>query len=1337
MEIIRFNRRILIISLTIIITVIGILTFSGQVFATSSQETAESWLLKNNKGMKLSEDKKNFIVDYKGKQVSLPRADLDRVVAYGLSQRKIAKVSAKATDPNKQGWEQPVEFGVPTGGDILIDQNNKYLTAVQKAVFGPEKSEGGIIGIGAKTNAYDNMTHMVLKLNSGILKGGHFDMGYQPKDAATPWIDGKFTGSGKFPFSAALENAVLGMGTVNKNLNSGSYGVHLRMTFDNATDATAMAKSVDFSTMGASSNMDLRAFGLVDLPLTNMHYPITVFPNYTKVNEPEDPGSMYFDMRGVNIRNHPDYLYETPPLVITSVQTTIGALGDINGWGAAHWNWDMSRYTGNHTTQEMKDLGFDPAVNPEMFEGVDDSPQKILTRRTLPPDKTHKYSMTYHVYTSNSLLAPSLGSGDGKLDNIDSVIINPKKMDLAGVESDKVDTWSAYLSPIDSLGTFNTKDISTDLNNEFKETANQTTVLPGTNFQSRKIKMTVKKDGRFGAAENLHRFDRAIDFFTKEDVTNKVKTGETRKSNITNVDVTPGGDIDKYNQWVTVEYTGKAHYKDGSNANTQSNTMQLYQTVELPTLKLDGKLKQRYLSTQDITFSGKMRSTEQYDKGINNSDIYYSIDNGEWLKGTTSQINAYQQADFSVSAKNTLAVGQHEIRIKGTDRFHLDTNIEKYQFEVYKANFTDVSQKAQVYQQAVTNNDPDKTLHWSALKSLADLPMIGQPIRYQFQAKVDAPYNETIGNLGLNTMENENGKPTVHPNVTGTLANSGEYIKGGYYEYQITDDPTLSDTGWKKVPTTSSNANANKGNVGVTLKLDGITVHGGQYVAYRYVENGTGTWTYNAETAPDKGNYFWNDGILTADGLETAETIKTSETARVRYAGNKGFKKLTQTVEDLTKNTTPGDSAEVEVGDSVRYVFKTEVTGTETNVSLNNLHLTTTENDSQHTDTSGALDADDVSDASYSLDQGKNWKKVGGLFGDGSSLTKNANGVVITLPDKKVYPGTSVWMRYTKKVKTEVAAKQFLYNDAVMTADNTVDEGTDQFRSAVANVTKLTSLHAGNITVRYVDRQTGALIQAATTDNTGQEVSTGDVGETKAVQPKDLGKLGYTIVDSSDTDQDVANIKDWTEPAVDYQLIFASDPQTITYRYEKSRIGIRVPDEWLFGKYAMDNSDKTYYLKSQKQTSTGKTAPESIDVVDYYTTKKWSLSVKQENQFTGQYTDDKGNVKTYRLDNAELRFTDGNVALTDNDDTAKGGNPVVKSDFTLTPGATDATEIMSLAASSTGNGKYASHGFGTWQYRFGDNDSANRSVGLYVPGATLKYSTTYTTDLTWTVQIGE
>lgn len=304
----------------------------------------------------------------------------------------------------------------------------------------------------------------------------------------------------------------------------------------------------------------------------------------------------------------------------------------------------------------------------------------------------------------------------------------------------------------------------------------------------------------------------------------------------------------------------------------------------------------------------------------------------------------------------------------------------------------------------------------------------------------------------------------------------------------------------------------------------------------------------------------------------------------------------------------------------------------------------------------------------------------------------------------------------------------------------------------------------GEITVKYVDED-GNLLTGTRKNNAGDPVSVtgetkyqGKIGQTPAdtadvglIQPPDLSHFtpdsgddagneqNYTVVQSYSGGVSDANDvpeNDWIQPAVDYgsaadkgndskTITFQKDPQTIIYQYHKSYISMKAPTDWEFGTFTTNPSDKTFYLQTKKNK-------QAVEVEDYFTTKNWKLSVQQLDKFRSS--------EGYVLDGAQLRLNHGQVALSDNDTIAQDvfdeqENHNYTSQATLEP--EKPVDLMWVKNNKAEKGQYATHDFGTWHYKFGDDKTANTSIGLFVPESTKRYETHYETTLNWTLQTAE
>ncbi|WP_448949587.1 WxL domain-containing protein [Latilactobacillus sakei] len=270
------------------------------------------------------------------------------------------------------------------------------------------------------------------------------------------------------------------------------------------------------------------------------------------------------------------------------------------------------------------------------------------------------------------------------------------------------------------------------------------------------------------------------------------------------------------------------------------------------------------------------------------------------------------------------------------------------------------------------------------------------------------------------------------------------------------------------------------------------------------------------------------------------------------------------------------------------------------------------------------------------------------------------------------------------------------------------------------------------IVVRYRDRKDESHKLAE------DEIFGGKIGDTKLVQPKVIPETdgNWTVVDSSNmTNPDWGSTTkpDWTL-AHDYTVTYAKDEQVITYRYEESHIGIIADKRWDFGQHDTTAIDRNYYLKAKTQDD--EKQPYEVGVEDYYTSKGWTLNVKQDDQFHTNANEKIGGSQKF-LDNAVLNFHNGQIALKESDDIGSTA-PVSKltSEFELVPEGAS-VNLMTHTNKKPDPGYYAAHGFGIWAYQFGNAQQADYSIGLKVPKATKRFPRQYTSQLTWSLVIAE
>lgn len=363
---------------------------------------------------------------------------------------------------------------------------------------------------------------------------------------------------------------------------------------------------------------------------------------------------------------------------------------------------------------------------------------------------------------------------------------------------------------------------------------------------------------------------------------------------------------------------------------------------------------------------------------------------------------------------------------------------------------------------------------------------------------------------------------------------------------------------------------------------------------------------------------------------------------------------------------------------------------------------------------------DVVSDPTSDLDIDNNSILV--TYADGSTQKESS---IADIKLKDMVKGDSATITYSGTVKRTTVGE--IENKASVTAKTSGNETYSDSSKADVEVTEPRNT---NMTIRYVDLDDNL----ASPTYISTEVSA--AGKPKAalstvisdrVAPKVLND--YTVISvTNDTDLTKAN---WSDAYKDDPLFDYKD-KVITYGYKKAMISIDAPKLWDFGTNDPAQSDTTYYLK------TAENKPQKISVVDNYGVQSWQLKVQQSTAFISTDTD------KHELTDAQLRITNGNV-IANKDNTAKG-NINSKDKFNIDTGS-EIDQLMTFTKlgtyqdndekkdQSSKDNPYTNPGKGAWDYQFGDEKTANYSVGLHVPATTKRYKTHYQTELTWSLTV--
>lgn len=208
---------------------------------------------------------------------------------------------------------------------------------------------------------------------------------------------------------------------------------------------------------------------------------------------------------------------------------------------------------------------------------------------------------------------------------------------------------------------------------------------------------------------------------------------------------------------------------------------------------------------------------------------------------------------------------------------------------------------------------------------------------------------------------------------------------------------------------------------------------------------------------------------------------------------------------------------------------------------------------------------------------------------------------------------------------------------------------------------------------------------------------------------------------------DVVLQANYEEEATDVRPVDPLDPEKEvdpenppTLPEDQGLFSIDFVSQFDFGVQAISAQDQTYYAKLQRLLAEdgtvleGEERPNYVQISDRRPTQErdgWELSVRQNDQFTDRATGQELTGARLVLQNQQIASAQGG--------TAPGlahTNPM-----TLNPGGAKRTLLKAQGP----------EGEGTWIYRFGDAESADKSVVLEVPRGATPSTASYQTTLTW------
>ena len=259
----------------------------------------------------------------------------------------------------------------------------------------------------------------------------------------------------------------------------------------------------------------------------------------------------------------------------------------------------------------------------------------------------------------------------------------------------------------------------------------------------------------------------------------------------------------------------------------------------------------------------------------------------------------------------------------------------------------------------------------------------------------------------------------------------------------------------------------------------------------------------------------------------------------------------------------------------------------------------------------------------------------------------------------------------------------------------------------------------GAVTVQHIDEADNTVL--------AEEVLNGLVDEEYETSPEEIA--GYTLVKTPENasgkfkveSQTVTYVykKEKVNPVDPLDPDVEVDPENKPeLPEEQGRLSIDFISQFDFGKQHLSAQDQTYYARPQRLLNEDGTVNEKEERPNYLQISDrraenerngWQLSVRQNSQFK--------NDKEHELMGASLALSNHQLVSVQGGE-VPGLHP--QNTTTLTPGS---SRVLVRAEGNEGTG--------TWIYRFGDGETANESVALFVPKGATPHASTYSTKLTW------
>ncbi|WP_445447468.1 hypothetical protein [Enterococcus lactis] len=380
-------------------------------------------------------------------------------------------------------------------------------------------------------------------------------LSYTPAtDATDPYQGGELTGYAKVPLQGDVFNRHVvdipgiadNVAEHIQNYEKGNYGSRVNFAFPKGVDARSMYQTVDWEKSNSALKSDFFV-KVLNIP-TPFHLTWGMTWDQSSVRfDSATPNEFSIMLRGIDKSkvsstewNKYDPLATEACLTAAGLVPGGGILADMQGWAEGSLTFDLSKYTGN--TDDL-------------------SKDKILTKDRLLPTEDRTLEVNISALDRDSLTAGTEGTGD-----ISKALVIPGHEHDNTQTTSSVDTWSDYLSVWDNEGVYNTNTME-----EPEIPGIGSTALPGESIVNRDLVTNSGDDFNNFA---LDRFNRVINYFTKEDVT-KGHVGDVGHVTISHLPTkVPVG------QKTPVTYSGTVTYYDGTTRQLMQNVLNVTNSQE-------------------------------------------------------------------------------------------------------------------------------------------------------------------------------------------------------------------------------------------------------------------------------------------------------------------------------------------------------------------------------------------------------------------------------------------------------------------------------------------------------------------------------------------------------------------------------------------------------------------------------------------------------------------------------------------------------------------------------------------------------------------------------------